>query len=207
MRWIRSPNRRTVDRLAVVDAYRFPTSVRQRFAMRRSDLATGEVDRVEDAARQWFRLAVRHPKARLSMPSVVVDDLWHELVLHTHDYTDFCAVAFGRLLLQAPGPPAAGQLATTFRLAQQDEGCQPEILPLLFRIDRDLAVEGARRYLADCGGRGECHELPGTICLQHVNGVGQGTRFHRPGAGNPHDGWPGGGGDGAGCGGGCGGGP
>jgi hypothetical protein len=214
MRWIRSPHRRTADRLAVVDGYRFPTSVRQRFAMQRSGLATGDVDRVEDATRQWFRLAVRHPRARLSMPSVVVDDLWHELVLHTHDYAEFCEAAFGRFLHHVPEsamtPAAAAanrfaDLAATFRLAQQDEGCRPDALPLLFRIDRELAVDGARRYLADCGGRGECHELRGTVCLQHITGVGRATRFHRADGSAPRDGCASAG-IGPGCGAGCGGG-
>lgn len=42
---------------------------------------------------------------------------------------------------------------------------------MLFRVDRTLGIEGGTRYLADCGGRGQCHELPGAICLRHVSGT------------------------------------
>jgi hypothetical protein len=173
MSWIRSRDRRTAQRLAVVGGYRFPAGVRHRFTVAHGDLDTAAVALVEDAARQWFRLAVRHPRAGLSMPSVVVGDLWRELVRDTRDYAEFCAAAFGR---PWPRPPESdndrpARLAATFRWAQQDESCPPEALPLLFRVDREMDVEGGGHYLADCGGRGVCHELPGAICLRHVAGV------------------------------------
>jgi hypothetical protein len=195
MAWTRFCDRGTVRRVAVVNAFVFPSGVRQRFTDHHRDLSADDVATVEAAARQWFRLAAGHPKAKLSMPSVVVDDLWHELVLQSREYAAFCEAAFGRLL---PHPPesamgaatAAGNrstgLATTLHLAQQDEGCGPHQLPLLFRVDGQLAVAGGRRYLIDCGGRGECFELPGTVCLQHLTGVGRPVRGDW-GGGRSHD--------------------
>jgi hypothetical protein len=134
--------------------------------------------------------------------------------LHTRDYAAFCEAALGRFLHHVPesamSPAAAAAnrytaLLTAFHLAQQDEGCQPKQLPLLFRIDQDLAVPNGRRYLADCGGRGECYEVRGTLCLQHLQGFGKSMR----GDWNPN-GWPNTGiptqGSGCGIGGGCGGG-
>jgi hypothetical protein len=92
-------------------------------------------------------------------------------------------------------------LATTLRLAQQDEGCGPQELPLLFRVDGQLAVAGGRRYLIDCGGRGECHEVRGTLCLQHLTGVGKAVRGDWGGRGRSPDASTPTGGD-VGCGGG-----
>jgi hypothetical protein len=43
-------------------------------------------------------------------------------------------------------------------------------------VDRDLAVAGGRHYLADCGGRGECYQMRGTVCLQHLRAVGRPVR-------------------------------
>ena len=43
----------------------------------------------------WRRLVV-------SMPSQVVDDLWHELILYTRHYQLFCRHAFGRFMHHAP---------------------------------------------------------------------------------------------------------
>jgi hypothetical protein len=72
-------------------------------------------------------------------------------------------------------------------LAQQDDGCGPHELPLLFRVDGQLAVPGGRRYLVDCGGRGECFELRGTVCLQHLTGVGKPVRGDSWGRGRSPD--------------------
>jgi hypothetical protein len=136
--------------------------VRQRFAIQHGDLTADGIRTVEAATRQWFRLVGRRPKAKLSMPSVVVDDMWHELVLHTRDYAAFCEDAFGRFLHHVPesamsSPAAAANRSTdllnTLRLARHDEGGGLQRLPLLFRVDEELAVAGGRRYLADCGGR------------------------------------------------------
>ena len=150
------------------------------------------------------------------MPSVIVDEMWHELVLHTRDYAQFCDAAFVRFLhhtpesamsVQAAAANRAAGLGMTFRLAQQDEGGEAGRLPLLFRVDQELGVSGGRRYLADCGGRGQCHDMPGTLCLQHVDGPGRSPRGHRDHSQSPHGGAAGYGGGGAGCGGGgCGGG-
>jgi hypothetical protein len=205
-------------RVAVVDGFQFPGSVRQRFGLEHNTLSSDDISNVEAATRQWFRLAARHPKAKLSMPSVVVDDMWHEFVLHTRDYAEFCDAAFGRFLHHTPesamNPAAAaanqgGTLAATFRFAEEDEVVERPRLPLLFRVDREVAIEGGHRYLADCGGRGICYGLVGMVCLQHLNGPETTKRRFTGGGRAPESqyGLPtGGGGCGAGCGGGCGGG-
>jgi hypothetical protein len=215
MGWTRLLDRGKVRRTAAVDAFEFPSSVRQRFAGQHHNLAADDIRTVEAATRQWFRLAARHPRAKLAMPSVVVDDLWHELVLHTRDYAAFCQAAFGHFLHHVPesamAPPAAAEnrstrTLTTLELARQDEGCGPGQLPLLFRVDQQVAVNGGRRYLADCGGRGQCHELPGMVCLQHLTGPGKAPRAGARGTTHGHHGTDAGcvadGGDGGGCGGG-----
>jgi hypothetical protein len=116
------------------------------------------------------------------MPSVVVDDLWQELALHAGDYAAFCDAAFGRPLHYQPEPAMAGDTANTKRIplllatlryARQDEGCGPKDLPLLFRVDESLQIRVGNRYLADCGGRGECFRAPSMICLQHLTGPGK----------------------------------
>jgi hypothetical protein len=89
-------------RLRVVDTFPFPATVRYRFALQHPGLANDDRLLVEAATRQWFRVAARHPKATLSMPSVVVDDLWQELVVHSREYATLCEAAFGRNLRRVP---------------------------------------------------------------------------------------------------------
>jgi hypothetical protein len=177
----RAPTRR----LTFIDTYQFPTGVRQRFAHQHETLSADDVRAVETAMRQWFRLAARHPRTTLSMPSLVADHMWHELVLHTRDYAEFCEAAFGRFLHHTPEPAMNAKAATdnrstdlarTFRLAQQDADHATGQLPLLFRLDMELGISGGARYLADCGGRGQCHHLQGSVCLRHLGGAGRPRR-------------------------------
>ena len=120
--------------------------MRQRFAFEHEGMSPEDTRKVEDATRQWFRLAARHPKAKLSMPSVAVDAMWHEMVLHTREYQEFCDQAFGHLLhhqpesamnAEAAAANRAKNLQATFRLAREDERCDGQRLPLLFRVDRE----------------------------------------------------------------------
>jgi hypothetical protein len=194
-----------------VDAYQFPAGVRQRFTFEHPDLTPDQVRAVEDGTRQWFRLAARHPRVKLSMPSVAVDALWHEFVLHTRDYQEFCDQALGRFLHHVPESSMSVEsvadrgrrLQDTFRLAQQDEGCAADVLPLLFRVDREVGIPGRRRYLADCGGRGQCFDAADAVCLVHLTGLGKPIRGNWKYTGAPYPGGGvGGGGDGGGDGGG-----
>jgi hypothetical protein len=189
MVWTRLNDHRVARRITVVNGFEFPASVRQRFGWQHPELDADQIRVVETATRQWFRLVAGHRKAKLSMPSTVVDALWHELVLHTREYAAFCQAAFGRFLHHQPESAMSGEAAAanrttrllaTLDLARRDEGCGAKELPLLFRVDQDLDVPGGRRYLADCGGRGECYEVPGMVCLQHLVGFGK-----QPGAWGP----------------------
>jgi hypothetical protein len=215
MTLVRFGSRAVGRRLAVIDGYEFPSSVRSRFSLQHQALSAEDVRVVEAATRQWFRLVARHPKAKLAMPSVIVDDMWHEFVLHTRDYAELCESAFVRFLHHTPESAMSAEgasvnrtagIAMTYRLARQDEPDESGRLPLLFRADAELGISGGRRYLADCGGRGQCHDLPGALCLQHIDGLerGFGGRWK---LGSQHGNYPiDGGGGGVGCAGGCGGG-
>jgi hypothetical protein len=166
-------------RLAAVDAYRFPAGVRQQFAFQHAGMSPDDLRTVEDAARQWFRLGARHPRARLAMPSVAVAALCRAFVVHTRDYQQFCDEALARAPQYEPAAaagPIGKRLQQTFRLAREDEQCAAPVLPLLFRVDREVGVPGGRSYLADCGGRGQCYPLPDTICLTHLTGMGRRIR-------------------------------
>lgn len=102
------------------------------------------------------------------MLSVVVDDFWGEFMVHTREYAEFCESAIGH-----PIERTAGDRAATFRFAREDEPGSSSPLPLLFLVDQQFAVPSGRNYLADCGGRGTCYELKGTVCLQHLGGPGR----------------------------------
>ncbi|SCF10877.1 hypothetical protein GA0070607_5632 [Micromonospora coriariae] len=180
MIWTRLRSDSTPPRLRAVDDLQFPASGRQRLLNQHPHLSGDDIRLVEAATRQWFRLVVRHSDAKLSMPSVIVDDLWQELTLHKRDYATFCDAAFGRLLHHQPrSATSAGtvnrnpRLLATLSCGRRDEECGPTGLPLLFRVDQELRIQDGNRYLADCGGRGECFPVANRVCLQHLGGPGR----------------------------------
>ncbi|MDQ4102848.1 MAG: hypothetical protein M3186_03765 [Actinomycetota bacterium] len=214
---VRIGSRRVARGAAAVDAYAFPLSVQQRLQLKHPDLRAEHIAVVEGGLRQWFRILTRRPSARLAMPSRLADDMWHEFLLHTHDYAAFCDMVCGRFLHHQPesamSPDQAeanrsDRLLLTLLLARQDDNCA---LPLLFRADQEIGLTGGRRYVAGCGTRGECYDLmtPGLVCLRHLAGVERrvpvrGTEIPSAGGrvtGVPHYGGCGGGCAGAGCGG------
>jgi hypothetical protein len=104
------------------------------------------------------------------MPSTAVDDMSNEFLSHTRDYAAFCDTAFGHFVYPkpesalTPHQAAAGRpdrLLLTLRLARQPAAgpSRRELLalPLIFLVDHQVSLTGARRYLVDCGGRGVCN--------------------------------------------------
>ncbi|WP_328416461.1 hypothetical protein OG470_26465 [Micromonospora sp. NBC_00389] len=185
MIWTRLRNDRTAHRLRAVADLQFPASGRQRLQNQYPHLSDDDIRLVETATRQWFRLIVRHSSTKLSMPSVVVNDLWQELTLHARDYAAFCDAAFGGFLHHQPRSEISADpvntnrtplLLATLSHGRRDEGCGPTDLPLLFRVDQELCLRDGNRYLADCGGRGECFPGSNLVCLQHLAGQGKRLR-------------------------------
>jgi hypothetical protein len=94
------------------------------------------------------------------MPSQVADDLWHEFILYTKAYEDFCKQAFGRFLhhtpaaVLAPGARSSneGLRRVWFQCCKQ-ENIDPRNatrLPLLFALDAKFNIPGGYRYAPDC---------------------------------------------------------
>lgn len=80
------------------------------------------------------------------MPSKIVDDAWHEFILDSVSYVDFCEQAFGHYLHHTPeetmGTPMKAALADTIRAwDRSDKGRESE--PVLWRLDSQLGVAGS----------------------------------------------------------------
>jgi len=89
----------------------------------------------------------------LFIPSVAVNDLWHELILENEDYSSFCNEAFGSLLL----PPSKKDKSFNIQMAKflmwekscQEEGLYPLStykLPLIYKIDKLLKIKNGLYY-------------------------------------------------------------
>ncbi len=191
-------------RLAWIARQDFPPAVVQRFRERRPGLNDEDVEQVRQGLRDYFHICCRAGRRRMvSMPSQVVDELWHEFILFTHSYERFCGKALGRFLHHVPAEAmrsktqAQDGIKRAWRLACQKEGIAPRHplkLPLLFRIDQELSIENGFIYTLDCR-----RDSRGNVYCGGDIGCGGGC-----GGGGDSDGGDSGGGD-SGCGGGCGG--
>ncbi len=122
-------------------------------------LSGKECELVERGLRQFFLACLRSRRQFVAMPSKAVDAMWHEFILHTRAYRDWCDTALGWFLHHTPaealGPQAQGNdgLRRAWYWACRDEAIQPQRptrLPLLFALDAKLAIAGGFHYAADC---------------------------------------------------------
>lgn len=197
-----------------------PYGLFDKLRQRHPQLDQKDCQLVANGLRQFFLTYQRSSYKHVSMPSQVVDDLWHEFILHTRAYQAFCQQAFGRFFHHAPAARLGGNAKSNEGLrrcwwhACRDEKINPRSptrLPLLFALDEKLKIADGFRYVADCetirksglvhdgGSTTHCgSDFSSTGIDGSTDGMGDGD-----GDGGA-DGGSDGGGDG-GCGGGCGG--
>lgn len=148
--------KKIASRVAFIDGYVFSFSLREKFKKRHPQLNEKAVEAVFAALKDFF-ICCTDSKWH-SMPSKVVDDAWHEFILHTREYHGFCEEAFGKFLhhtpaetfekLQSNGKKKDG-LKTVWAAACRNEGIStinPKKLPRLFAIDKLLQIEGGYIY-------------------------------------------------------------
>ena len=178
---------RQARRAAFIDRYTYPPGLRHRLRSRYPQLSDAQVETVMLALTRWFELARRAGGRPLSMPSQAVDAAWHEFILFTRNYRDYCRRALGRFLHHTPAEamraPTDAQegIRRAWRLSCAHEGIdprQPARLPLLFALDAQLGIDDGFHYALDClAQRPEAARTRGaTYCGAHIGcGTGGGS--------------------------------
>jgi hypothetical protein len=124
-------------------------------------LTLRDAELVERGLRQFFIACQRSNKRFVAMPSQVVDSMWHEFILHTSAYREWCDLVIGRFIDHVPAEVLGRKASTNDGLRRawfwscRDESInpkQPSRLPLLFALDAKFAIPGGFVYLADCKG-------------------------------------------------------
>ncbi|WP_148713805.1 glycine-rich domain-containing protein [Chitinolyticbacter meiyuanensis] len=185
--WRALARRKQRQRVGSINGYLFPSAIRAKVQQHHaaSGLDAAALLKVEAALRQFFRINGAAGKKRVAMPSQLVDDYWHEFILHTREYQRFCKGTLGRFLHHTP----AGGISTQSRqqqaiqrawvLACRDEGINPQRadrLPLLFGIDALFGIAGGYHYTLQCGERADgssaapfCGSDLGTSCASDAS--------------------------------------
>lgn len=136
-------------RVAFIDAYQFPARVKERVGRHYPHLSDDQLSLIMHGLRQYLQFCNTSIHETVSMPSRAVDTAWHEFILFTRDYNQFCERGIGRFLhhLPAEGTISPGMIEDGLRkawlLACEWEGIDqksPCRLPFLFAIDAALNI-------------------------------------------------------------------
>lgn len=142
-----------------IRGYVFPPGLMSKLMQRRPGLSPKNAQLVSRGLRQFFLAHHASGRRFVSMPSQVVDDLWHEFILYTKHYDAFCRQAFGQFMHHTPAVVLSkGQTDNTglrrcWWFCCKDENIdprRPSRLPLLFALDAKLGIADGFHYTADC---------------------------------------------------------
>ena len=129
--------------------------------------------------REYFHICNIAGRSLVSMPSQVVDVAWHEFILFTKKYEEFCGNAFNRFLHHTPAEAmltpkkATIGIKRAWRISCYREKSPPSgsiKLPLLFALDSQLKIPDGFKYSLNC-----TNQKNGIYCAGHINldcGVG-----------------------------------
>lgn len=191
--------------------YALPDGLFDKLRKKRPELTLKECQLIAHALRQFFMTYLKSDFRYVSMPSQAADDLWHEFILYTRNYEQFCRRAFGRFLHHTPAVVLGSAqqnnegLRRCWYFCCREENIDPHKptrLPLLFALDKKLAIADGFIYEPDCidpvvvarYGGVQVHCAGNLVSTRKKGGAG---------AGGCGAGCGGGGGGGHGCSGGC----
>lgn len=166
---------RRAKRAEFIRTYSFPHGLLARLAEKHPALSLKQQQLVMRGLRKFFLCNLMANGQFVSMPSKVVDDLWHEFILFTKHYDEFCKQAFGKFLHHTPAVVLGSQaianqgLRRTWVYACRDETISPLTptrLPLLFALDSKLDIAGGYRYVPNCDG---LRDKPGDAGVSSLN--------------------------------------
>ena len=145
--------------LRFIENYKFSPVLIKRVKAKHDYLSDADMKKVVEATRDYFYICNQAKGKMVAMPSEIVDVLWHEFLLFTREYQDFCKKGIGRFLHHTPtevmkSPTSAQEgIKRAWRLACAKEGINPKYpskLPLLFAIDKSLNIKGGFSYQLNC---------------------------------------------------------
>jgi len=172
-KWVRASRRRFLER------FELPVAVVERARAKLPALTQAQERLVQQGLQQYFQICLEAKGKFVSMPSQAVDVLWHEFILFTRQYEQFCKLAFGKYLHHTPAEAmptkvsATEGIRRTWRLACKLEGIDPkhpQRLPLLFVLDAQLGIAGGFIYTLNC--QDVATSPTGAFCASDIGSCG-----------------------------------
>ena len=148
-------------RIAFIRNYQWPPGLLDKLEQRHPTLTPDNLPLVSQGLKQFFLAHLMSDRKFVSMPSQIADHLWHEFILYTREYQQFCTAAFGRFMHHTPAVAMSRETARkvddglrrAWWFACKEEDIDPKHasrLPLLFALDGQLQIPNGFRYDLDC---------------------------------------------------------
>jgi hypothetical protein len=142
-------------RFDFINTYILPQKISDQLKEKYPDLTEEHIISVRIALKDYFHAFNLLSGDKLAMPSKVVDFAWHEFILFTREYDDFCQKAFGKFLHHTPSQSSKTRSSVNEDVQNTWKICctinnidhkNPSKLPLLFGIDSLLNIEDGFKY-------------------------------------------------------------
>jgi len=142
-----------------IDNYEFPEGIINRINEVYPHLNSSELQQVMRGLKDYFYLIHISNKESVAMPSQVVDVAWHEFILFTREYANFCSKAFGRFIHHTPAEAMKSEIEAQIGIKRAWElSCRreqinhfsPKRLSLIFALDSRLKIQDGFNYALNC---------------------------------------------------------
>ncbi len=143
----------------LIREYPIPNVIAQKVQAKYPHLTPEQAQQVIAGLREYFQVCNLAGKRIVSMPSQAVDVAWHEFILFTKSYQDFCNKTLGRFLHHTPAEAMQSKtlaqegIKTIWKISCNREGIninKPHKLPTLFAIDAALNIPDGFKYSLNC---------------------------------------------------------
>ncbi len=161
--------------------YQFPESLDKKILSTYPNLSKDALTLVKQELKHYFEIKTVYNNRLFSMPSRVVDVAWHEFILHTRDYHEFCEQAFGHYFHHNPFSGEMSlqnmreSLLRTWNYSCHAENINPRTphcLPILFSIDSTLNIPDGNEFSVESvNDSTENNTLDAKNSLRCINGA------------------------------------
>lgn len=135
--------------------YQFPEIVLKRWKAKYPHLSEAEYQLAQKSLLQFFE-ALFNNKTSVAMVSEVADELWHEFILHTRAYCEFCEKIFGKYIHHNPtennveydwrNKEIPNEFMNLYKFSLNSPFNIQSKVPLIFTIDELLKIKGGYQF-------------------------------------------------------------
>lgn len=170
--------RKQKHQLQYIETYKFPRKINLEIKKAYPHLSDLAIHKVLKGLREYFYISrISANDEMIGMPSQVVDKAWHEFILFTKEYQEFCNKAFGKFHHHIPAEAMKSKTDAQLSIrAAWEYSCKrehiyikaPQRLPLLFAMDSILKIEDGFHYTLNC------NEDSDAYCVKNIGSTGKG---------------------------------